>query len=113
MGVRLQRGNRLSAGGGTAMRVRSGVPVAHGTGRSELSHAGGFSGGEATGVGRTVHAGSGSAQQRGAHYVGASDAGRHEDQGAGEHQELSTRRNDSGTFEAGTAARGGDGRSAE
>src|ERR1700722_7435891 len=113
MGVRLQRGNRLSAGGGTAMRVRSGVPVAHGTGRSELSHAGGFSGGEATGVGRTVHAGSGGAQQRGADYVGTGDAGRHQDQGAGEQPELSTRRNDSRAPGAGPAARGGDGRSAK
>ena len=36
------------------------------TGLEEVNypHAGGFSGGEATGVGRTVHAGSGGAQQR-------------------------------------------------
>src|ERR1700676_610989 len=45
--------------------------------------------------------------------TGTGDAGRHEDQGTGEHQEFSARRDDSRTSRAGAAARGGDGRSTE
>ena len=49
----------------------------------------------------------------GTDHAGTGDAGRDEDQGAGEHAELSAGRNDSGAPGAGAAARGGDGRSAE
>src|SRR6266481_2435331 len=86
---------------------------ADGTAASELSHAGGFSRGEAERVGRVVHAGVGGAQQRRTDHAGTGDAGRHEDQGIGEHAELSTERNDSGASGAGAAARGGDRRSTE
>src|SRR5438445_7941470 len=113
MGGRLQSGDRFGAGSGAALRVRSRVPVADGAGGSELSHAGGFSRGEAERVGRAVHAGVGGAQQRGPDHAGTGDAGRHEDQSVGEHAELSTGRNDSGASGAGAAARGGDGRSTE
>src|SRR5207245_4961979 len=113
MGVCLQSGDRFGAGGGAALRVRSRVPVADGAGGSELSHAGGFSGGETERAGRAVHAGVGGAQQRRTDHAGTGDAGRHEDQGIGEHAELSTGRNDSGASGAGAAARGGGGRSTE
>src|SRR5258708_1345238 len=113
MGVRLQSGDRFGAGSGAALRVRSRVPVADGAGGSELSHAGGFSWGETERVGRVVHEGVGGAKQRRNDHLGTGDAGRHEDQSIGEHAELSTGRNDSGTSGAGAAARGGDGRSTE
>jgi len=56
--------------------VRSGLSVADGIGEVILSHAGGFSGGEAERVGRTVHASSGGAQQGRADHAGTSCMGR-------------------------------------
>src|ERR1019366_10416471 len=52
VGVCLQPGDRIGAGSGAAVRVRSCIPVADGAAGSELPQAGGFSRGKTKRIGR-------------------------------------------------------------